>query len=102
MAGEMERGGTGPLPSTGRAHSGQNLAVGESWAPQFEQVSASGAAHSSQNFALEEFSCWHRGHCILTPSRKAQAGNGRTGGVSLVCGPEGVKDGPTVAVAIQR
>src|SRR5262245_16946200 len=30
---------------------GQNLAVAERAAPQFEQVRASGVAHSSQNFA---------------------------------------------------
>jgi hypothetical protein len=43
----------------GWAHSGQNLAVGESWLPQFAHMRANGAAHSSQNFDPLRFSCPH-------------------------------------------
>src|SRR5262245_58507723 len=48
--------------STGRAHSEQNFAVGESGLPHCAHVRASGVAHSSQNLACGRFSCWHRGH----------------------------------------
>ena len=43
---------------TGWAHSGQNLAVGGSWARQFPQLwASSGAAHCSQNLARGPFAC---------------------------------------------
>jgi hypothetical protein len=51
----------------GWAHSGQNLAVGDTWLPQLGQAGASGAAHSSQNFAVAGFSCWHLRHSIAYP-----------------------------------
>src|SRR5262245_57477055 len=56
----------GPAWPAGWAHSEQNLAVAESWAPQFAHTRASGAAHSSQNFAPVLFSCWHRAHFIVS------------------------------------
>src|SRR3990172_2630700 len=52
----------GTVDPAGRAHSEQNFALGESWAPQLVHTRAKGAAHSSQNFAPERFSCWHFKH----------------------------------------
>jgi len=53
----------------GWAHSEQNLAVGESCAPQLAQARDRGAAHSSQNFAAEWLSCRQRGYFTAEPPR---------------------------------
>src|SRR5262249_36888462 len=64
----------------GWAHSEQDFAVAESWAPQWLQARASGAAHSSQNLAPGRFSCRQREHCM--PSLPAGlATGGRDGGL---------------------
>src|SRR3972149_2021589 len=52
----------GTVDPAGWAHSEQNFALGESWAPQLVHTRAKGAAHSSQNFAPARFSCWHFKH----------------------------------------
>jgi hypothetical protein len=75
---------------SGVAHWPQNLFSGGFAAPQDGQVAASGAAHSPQNFMPGGFSCWHRGHCMPQTSQRIRAGNGRTGGASLVWQAEGV------------
>jgi hypothetical protein len=54
---------------------------------------ASCRPHSRQKLASPRFSCWHRGHRMPEASQRVEAGTGRTGGASLVWGPEGVKDG---------
>src|SRR5215813_15169402 len=70
VSGEVKRVVMGPvdaeLDPVGWAHSEQNLAVGESCAPQLAHARARGAAHSSQNFAPGLLSCWHREHFIRT------------------------------------
>src|SRR5262245_14679081 len=71
LSGAVKRGVVAPvdaeLDPVGWAHSEQNLAVGESGAPQLAHAHARGAAHSSQNFAPGWLSCWHRGQFIRGP-----------------------------------
>jgi hypothetical protein len=59
-------------PLTAFAHSKQNLAPEGSCVPQLAHRRASGAAHSRQNLAWGGLSCWHRGHFMSTPTRRAR------------------------------
>ena len=73
-AGVLNRGAGGGAADSpvGCAHSGQNFAAGDSCRPHLVHARASGVAHSSQNFAPASFSCWHRGHFMRTPTRRAR------------------------------
>src|SRR5262245_9561242 len=81
VSGEMKRRVVGSadaeLDLVGWAHSEQNLAVGESCAPQLTHARARGAAHSSQNFAPGWLSCVQRGHFIAALSWRRENANGR-------------------------
>ena len=50
----------------------QNLWVAAFAVPQAVQTTASFAPHSGQNSASAGLSCWHRGHFMSTPTRRAR------------------------------
>jgi hypothetical protein len=75
---EREDRNVGALRPVGCPHCAQNLAVAETWWPQFAQTGARAAAHSSQNFASALFSCWQAGQIIHASKRNGQTKKGQS------------------------